>query len=501
MTSEAVPLVIDLGSIASTIRRRALIVAGGIVAGALAAVSVLLFYPPRFDGQALVLIRTTSADPTSLVKNKLGPLSELMPSALGGGADEELATELSLLSSRAVLGAVVDSLRLQAVPKDPSRVPPSTIVDSARYFGRFKPATAKLVSGANRLPQGIVWARRAGEVKLMDREDAIDDLISRFSVRKAGGNAVEIRYDARDSISAATVPNLIAAVYMFRRKTVDRGLNQRRLEFLTAKADSVRGDLRSSADVLAGVAQRNQTGTAPEIAARSLAEEAGALEARLSELKSSASALDSLLEGVRSKRIDPRSLGGFPELLRSPALNDLISQIARVETERTVLLGRAAETAPAVIALAHARDSLIAQVLPIATAYRTSISRQYASISADLGRLQGEMSRLPVQTAAVAKEQAEVTRLAQMNAGMGAQVLEARLAAMVEGGDVRVIDEAVSPRRVTFPRPLPTLAVGLLGGFVLGIAIALFTGAPKVLVSSTTSDATGHLRLAQAKSE
>src|SRR4029078_5078685 len=84
-----------------------------------------------------------------------------------------------------------------------------------------------------------------------------------------------------------------------------------------------------------------------------------------------------------------------------------------------------------------------------------------------------QISRLPGQTAAVAKEQAEVARLAAMNVGMGAQVLTARLAALAEGGDVRVIDEAVSPRRVTFPRPLPTIALGLVGGAIIGFVLAL----------------------------
>jgi len=66
---------------------------------------------------------------------------------------------------------------------------------------------------------------------------------------------------------------------------------------------------------------------------------------------------------------------------------------------------------------------------------------------------------------------------------MGAQVLTARLAALAEGGDVRVIDEAVSPRRVTFPRPLPTIALGLVGGAIAGFVIALL-GVPLVATAN-----------------
>jgi uncharacterized protein involved in exopolysaccharide biosynthesis len=479
MTEEPVPFVIDLRAVSATLRRRALTVVLSIVAGGLVAAAILLFATPRFDGRAMMLIRTSSTDATALIKDKLGTLGELMPSSLGlgGGSDEEIATELALLQSRAVVGAVVDSLRLEVIPRSPSRLPPTAVVDSVHFVERFKPVKTSIVAGPNRVSQATVWAKRGAEIKLLDREDAIDEVTSRLDVKKIGGGAVEITYRARDSVTARLVPNLLSAVYMVRRKTVDRGLNQRRLEFLAAKADSVRGDLRRSADVLADVAGRSGSGATPEIAARALAEETGALEAKLSELRASEAALDSVVSLIPGRAVDPRRLAGIPDLLRAPALNDLISQVAKVETDRTLLLANRPETSPQAIALAHARDSLLAQLLPIATQYRQSLARQRASIERDVGALRAQLARLPGQTAAVAKEQAELARLSAMNVGMGAQVLSARLAALAEGGDVRVIDEAVSPRRVAFPRPAPTIAICLAAGAIAGLIIALL-GAP-----------------------
>jgi uncharacterized protein involved in exopolysaccharide biosynthesis len=475
MTDEPVPFVIDLRAVAGAVRRRGLIVVLGIIAGGLAAAAILLLATPRFDGHAMMLIRTSSVDASALVKDKLGALGELMPSnlGLGGSPDDDLATELALLQSRAVIGAVVDSLRLEIIPRSPARVPPTAIVDSVRATVRFKPVKLPVVPGVNKLPQATVWAKHAAEIKMLDREDAIDDVASRLGVRKTGGGAIEISYRARDSVTAQEVPNLVSAIYMLRRKTVDRGLNQRRLEFLAAKADSVRGDLRRSADVLADVAKRSGSGATPDIAARALAEETGALEARLSEIRASEAALDSVVATAPGRSLDPRRLAGVPDLLRSPALNDLVGQIAKVETDRTLLLANRPESSPQVIALVHARDSLVAQLLPLATSYRQSLARQRASIQRDLDLLHAQIARLPGQTAAVAKEQAELARLSAMNVGMGAQVLSARLAALAEGGDVRLIDPAVSPRRVTFPRPIPTMLIGLVGGAVAGFLLAL----------------------------
>ncbi|MEO7083896.1 MAG: Wzz/FepE/Etk N-terminal domain-containing protein [Gemmatimonadaceae bacterium] len=483
--TEPAPIVIDLNDVATRVRRRALAVLVGGVIGAIAAAGIIIFVPPRFDATAMMLIRTSTNDPMSMVKDRMGALSELLPGNLGGADEEELATELALLQSRAVLGTVVDSLRLEVVPRSPDRIPPSTIVDSLRFTERFKPEKVSLAAGANSIPQGKVWAKQKADVKLFDREDAIDELASRIVVRKTGGNAVEITYRGRDSITAAEVPNLLADIYMLRRKTVDRGLNQRRLEFLSAKADSVRSDLRRSADVVAAAAQANGSGASPDIAAKALADETGMLEAKMSELRAGEGALDSLIGAVQTKHVDPRNLAGFPDLLRSPALNDLIAEIAKVETDRTTLLATRPETSPQAIALAHARDSLAAQLLPIATAYRQSMVRQQTSIEHDLDGLRAQLSRLPKAAAAVAKEQAEVTRLAAMNAGMGAQVLTARLAALAEGGDVRVIDAAVAPRRVTFPRPLTTIVVCIAAGIAAGFIIALLGAASTPAVVTT----------------
>jgi uncharacterized protein involved in exopolysaccharide biosynthesis len=477
MTAEAEPLVIDLGSIGRVLRRRLSTVVGGAVVGGLVAAGILLFVPARYDGRAMMLIRTAKTpDPSSMVKDRLGPLSELMPSSmsLGGGSAEELATELALLQSRAVLGSVVDSLRLEVRPRSPGRVPPSAVVDSVRFPERFKPVKVSLVPGVNKLPQGTIWAKQRADVKLFDREDAIDELDNRLTIRKPGGEAVEINYKATDSVTAAQVPNLMAAVYMLRRKTVDRGLNQRKVEFLDAKSDSVRTDLRQAADVVANVARTNGPGALPEVSGKALADEIGALEAKLSEFHAGEVALDSLIVGVRARRLDPRLLTGFPDLLRSPVLNDLVGSIDKIETDRTVLVASRPDSSPQVVALTHAHDSLVAQLLPIANAYRESLVRQQMSVQRDLDGLRASLARLPIQAVAMAKEQAEVTKLGAMNAGMGAQVLSARLAALAEGGDVRLIDPAVSPRRVTFPRPVPTIAVCLAAGLLLGVVIALF---------------------------
>jgi len=355
------------------------------------------------------------------------------------------------------------------------------LVDSLRLPQLFKPFTVTLDSAVTHTHGGVVYATRAGvgaRVKLYDREDAIDEMVKRLSVSKTGGDAVRITYRGSDSLTAAQVPNLMTAVYMVRRKTVDRGLNQRRLEFMVAKSDTVRRDLDRATDRLAAVAERHGAGASADIAAKALADQIGTVEAQISQFRAAQRALDSLIGAARGHVMDARALAGFPDLLRSPALNDLISQIAKIETEHTMLLAQAPETSPRAMALTRARDSLTAQIMPIASAYQHSLMRQERSLEHDRDSLNAALQKLPAAAAAVGKQQAEVTRLAQLDMGMGAQVLQARLAAMREGGDVRLVDPAMPQRRAAFPRPLITMAVSLAVGLLFGILLLPIGAAP-----------------------
>ncbi len=477
MTADHEPLVFDLDAAARLVMGRWRRVAAGAAFGLLASAAVLLFWPPSFDGTALLLIRQYPGAGGLQIQNKLSQLSQLVPNLIGGSqGDEELATELALLRSRAAIGVVVDSLRLQVQPRSPGRIAPASIVDSLRLHDLFKPVKITLKPGVNTIPQGIVYASRnlpagGAYVRLVDREDAITDLADRLDTKNAGGEAEEILYRGRDSTTAAQVPNLLAYVYMMRRKTVDRGINQRRLEFLAARADTVRHDLRRGVDSLAVLQERSGAGVDATIAAKGIADQLATVQAQLAQLAASEHALDSLVTMVRERHTDPRVLAGFPDLLRSAAVNDLVASIAQVETQRTILLGRVAPGAPQVQALAHARDSLTAQLLPLANAYRQALGRQRASLQGTADSLEKQLNRLPGREAGVAKQKADITQLAELDAGMGAQVLQARLAAMLEGGDVRLVDTAAVPRRVSFPRPLPTWLVGLLGGLLLGLIL------------------------------
>ena len=468
------PLETDVGTIVAEIAHGWKRIVAGVVTGVVIAAAIVLFVPARFDARALVLVRTQDTG-ASAIAGKLGALAQFAPGGLGGALKDELETELAILQSRAVAGTVVDSLRLQIRIKSPEHAPSVALVDSLQLPNRFKPEAVTLVPGLNTVPQGKIWLKRDAptvRARLMDREDAIDWVGENFEARKQGGDVVRVSFRARDSVTSAAVPNLAIATYLGRRKTVDRGLNQRRLEFLAAKSDSVDRDLKVAAGALRGA---QDAGGIPSLepAARALLDQQVTLETAVGQLRGEQGAMDSLLAEASRPGADARRLAAFPSLLKSPAVNDLVSQLSRLETQRSALEATYASSSAPVRAVVQARDSLVAQLLPMARTYAQSMARQRATMEQDLSRVRARVKTLPAAAQGIVVAEARLKRLATLDAGMGAQVLDARLAALTEGGEVRLIDAAVAPRKVAFPKPLLTFALGALVGLLAGVTATL----------------------------
>ena len=471
---------IDLFGLFRTLVRRWWWILLGTMVGVLGAFVVLWLVPARFEGNARVLIRTAS-DPTASIRNRLGPIAELAPTALGGGKAEELDTELEIMESRTVLGVVVDSLRLQVLPVSPSRIPPLSVVDSLQLPGRFKPRVVDVIAGLNQLPEGKIWVRGSAvsplKLRIYDRDETIDNADEAFDIKQRSGDMVGIKYRAHDSVTVAQAPNILVATYLARRHTVDRGLNQRRLDFLLAAVDSVQSDLRTSGQKL-----RKSQETAglldPELTGKAIFEQFALLDGSVSTLRAEEASLDTILAMSGRPNFDARRLAGFPALLKSPAVNELVSQLSSIQIQRGSLLSRMSTDAVEVRALSAVSDSLTKQLLPLAQTYRESLRRQREALASDVARVRSRIEALPGQAQALQTDRTAVERLTRLDLGMGSQVLEARLAAISEGGDVRLLDPAFSPRKVAFPRPLITVAVGMIVGFALSAVLVLLVGAP-----------------------
>lgn len=492
------PDTIDLGEVASALRTGWRHIAAGAAIGLLAAVAALLLIRPQFEGTATVLLKSAQESGGSLI-SRMGLPGNLLPASLSTSLGSQIETEIEVLSSRAVIGRAVDSLGLQARVLAPAGTPSNAILAPTTYPGAFErrryrfdregaarpyrvsgPGAGEVTATPGQLvhiPVGDVTLRAdslppAFAVEFVDREDAITRAAKGLRVEKSGGEVGRISFRADDSLTAARVPNALLAIYLERRKTTDRGTNQRRLEFLVGLADTVARHLGESEHRLR-LFQEASGVLEPQLAGRTAVERAMALRQQLEQVEVETTALNQMIAQTSAGTLTARQLAAYPTFLKSPAINNLLSQAATLETERLRLTERRTDRDPEVQALTQSIRNLDDQLAPLARAYTGALARQREAIATQLDTVRAALAALPGQTETSLQLQRDVQRLSQTSLALQSQVVEAKLAAISEGGDVRQIDVAQPPKRPVVPRRLPTLALGLSGGLLLGLLAAL----------------------------
>jgi uncharacterized protein involved in exopolysaccharide biosynthesis len=499
--STASPDTIDLADVARSVRRGWRVVLGSIAACLVLALLVILFGPRRFEGKASAIVR--SADPSSSLLSRiggeaLGGLAAGAGAILGGGGTQ-LETEIQILESKSVLGEVVDSLMLQVQPREPEGLPATKFVREVRLPGSFKRldfdferttgtqyrvtgdgvnATAA-AGGAVATPVGIIQLRdslpASFSLRLVDHEDAVKQLSRHLDVRKAGGEVLAVSYRATDSITAAAVPNVALSTYLARKKTSDRGVNAHRVDFLSAQLDTTAVQLASAEQALRQFQERSGL-LDPEVMGKLELEQAADLRKSLGEVEVEQGALDQMLAQVAAGHMSQRQLAAFPAFLKSGGINDLLSRISELETQRTRLLETRLETDRDVVALTRSINDLQSQLVPLGKAYSGALQRQRTEIERQLGTMSAQLDRFPGEAQTSGRLAREVRRLGLTYAALQTQLVEARLSAIAEGGDIRQLDVATVPKKVAFPDPVITTAAGVGAGLVVGLLLALVAG-------------------------
>lgn len=417
---------IELVDVVRSIRRGWREIAVCLALGLVVAIAVIRWAPRRFDAPASLVIRDTDGS-TSLL-SRIGMPSNV-GSIVGAPGQTSLETEIAILGSRALARQVIDSLHLT-------------------IYKRGKP---------------------------LDHEDAVTYMLNHLGIEKAGGDVVRLVYHATDSLTAARVPNTLAAIYLERRKTTDRGVNAHRVEFLQRRIDSAAVALASAEDRLRR--EQETSGVIDPVTTGKLQlERAADLRGQLTALQTERGALDQLLAQVHSGRMSARELAAYPTFIKSSAISQLLTQLSSLEADRLKLLATRTEADPDVQAVSLSIKAVEGQLLPITESYASAVRSQQSELQHELDTLRAVALGMPRTAEANGRMQRDVLRLSQIYAALQAQLVDARLAEIGEGGDVRQLDVATVPKHPTFPKPVVTMGLGVGGGLLLGIFVALLMG-------------------------
>jgi tyrosine-protein kinase Etk/Wzc len=487
---------IDLGEIVGALRRGWAWIVGGVVVGGVVALAIAFVIPPSFEGRASVLLRSGSGN-TPSVLSRLSGLADMVPFGGGmAGLGSGVETEIKVLTSRTLIGRVVDELGLQAEVSEPAGRAPLSLFSTLEFsrdvaegeyeFTRTEEGfrvdgpkgRTEIVSGVKtRVGGALLSVRPSGSlperfvVDFVSREEAITEVAKNLSTDDAG-DVAELTFRAGDPQVAAAVPNRLVSEYLLRRKSTDRGVNQHRFEFLTAKADSLSAQLQIAETALRSA--QEQTGVIdPELSARAGGERMMEVRSQLETVDVDARALEKILAESGSEEALAKRMAAYPTLLKNPAINDVLGRLLEQQTARTVLLEKRTERDPEVMALTETVNHLQNQLTTLSREYLAGLHRQQTELRRQLSEYEGRMGTLPREAEENLRLQREVKRLSETLMAVQTQAVQARLAAMGEGGDVRTIDVAVAPEKPVFPKPLIFLIIGVFGGTLCGLVGAL----------------------------
>ena len=491
---------IELGHVIRTVTGRWRVVAACVAVGILAAVATLLFAPKRYSADGSLVLKAGTTSTGSALLSQVTGLGDVTSGLLGGKSQME--TEILVLSSRAVVGEVVDSLWLQARMRAAKPLPSRVLLTSFSAPGSFarrrykfersaagnaytatsdsesyqvQPGTPAQVGPARLTLAAGTPLPSSFAIDIRDRDDAIDHTVDNLVVEKAKGEIASVTFSAADSVTAAAVPNLVVSRYLERRRVIDKGVNQRRVEFLTAKNDSM--TLALTASLREQRIQREASGVlSPEASGRIGLESVAELRGKLTEVLVEQGALRQLMNEVNSKTLNPRNLAAYPTFLNSPAVNSLVVELSSTETRRTALLANRTPSDPEVMALTRAAEDIERQLIPYATTYGQALEKQRTDLQRSIDAVEADLARLPKAAERAGQLEFNVEDMAKMSAGLQAALVEAKLAAIGEGGDALPLDAAVVPKKPSFPKPLTTLAAGTGAGLMIGLVMAVILG-------------------------
>lgn len=413
-------------------------------------------------------------------------------------------SQVQLLRSRTLIGAVVDSVGLRLIPDYEGfrprllrevRVGPEVPSDSLRLrfthdsvHARFGPAVAAASYG-----EALVFGELAVTIDarpqvdsavwtVIPRDQAIDALLGKLKAKpRTQTNIVDVAYSARRPSVAQRVVNAVATEFQSASAASARDQSRRRRAFLEEQLRQNDAELVQAQQALDAFRRQVRVyGSSDQLRARQqdldrLDERLGELEAEQRMYGMLLAALSSGTEGNRQEAL--RALMAAPGVRENPAVAQLYVQLTRLRATRDSLTTgawRSADSDPDVQRTTEMIRTTENQLVGTIRGRLDWLDAQRASLAAL--RVRGDST-----LGQISSFESEELRLAESVAGvrrsserLREDYQKARMAEAVELGPVEVVDYAALPYEPDSMLRVLKLALVLLLGLGAGGALAVF---------------------------
>jgi polysaccharide biosynthesis transport protein len=408
-----------------------------------------------------------------------------------------LQSEIQLLRSRALVGAVIDTLNLrvrevgraQILQDSVVRIGPDAKEDTLTFT--FGPTEVSVQSalGARavaaygdslRLPNFLfVFAKRpraeGGVLIVGSRERAIDWLIANLKVSpRSETNVVDVAFTDVSADVARDVANTLVLAFQRASARAAQAQSRRRREFLETQLSEISIQLERSEEALVNFRSRQRVYSARaqmEAQQNALMD----LDVRRQELETTREIYRSVLASMEAQpgqRTGASTPAILPtELSANPVITQLHMRLAQYEASRDSLTTgrwRSASTNPDVARLDTLLAATAARLVDVIRTDAATIGVRLSALNDLRERSIASIAVLPLSESSEAKLVRHVETNRALDERLRDEISKARMAEEVEAGRVEVVDLASQPYIRMQTLLGLKLAIGLLVGIALG---------------------------------
>lgn len=490
---------IDLKESVATLRRHLWLIA-------IITLAAVAFTAYRLSKQALQYEATAVIRLVDTRRELAGNLDDnAAQTSMGGYWTDPITSQMQVLRSRAVAGAVVDSqalgLRVQnrgfpaSVLRDVSLASDRS-GDTVRLH--FEPDHVAVGVGASSWNSpydsliragGIAFRVQAqparaenGSLYIISRTAAIDKLLGGLHARQRDRtDVVDVAYTASDPYVAQQVVNVVVAEFQAENARSAQQQSRRRRIFVEAQLRQTDSLLQIAQDRLSQYRTSKQVyGSSDAVVA---AEQTGLLnlDVQRQELLADKRVYQSLLSALARDDSGParqktlRALVSSPGIADNPVVQAIYTQLVTYQaTLDSASTGQwsSARSNPDVMRLHALVAGAEGQLVDAVESQVTSLDARVEALDELRERNAGALKLLPATQAGEARliEQVESTR--NMADQLRDEYQKARIAEAVEAGQVEIVDEATSPYAPIGTSRRTKLLTGLIVGLLLGTGAA-----------------------------
>jgi capsular exopolysaccharide synthesis family protein len=425
---------------------------------------------PRYTASTDVLV-----EPQRLV---IADIESVLTQTTPSG--EVIASQIEILSSRALGAQVIERLQLYTLPEfNPALRPPSPTDRAIGFVSGLVQRGVGTLLGEDTAETAEAGAGdTSGEPELeVDQAAVLGAYLSALNVEVRNNSRVlEVAFTSQDPELAARVVNTLVDVYLVSQLEAKFDALKRASSWLNERLSSLRDQAIQSEEAVENY--RAAAGLTQGVQASIVAEQISKLNAELGEARFALSAAQARLDQVRAVVNSPEQLASLPEVLNFPLIQRLVQEQVLLRQRVVELSARVGDRHPDLV---NAR----AQVVSLGQQLALEVQRVSRGIEPEVATARGRVKALEDQLAelrenSVVYNAAEaklrsLQREADTNQGLLQTFLERAKETTdrfeLESADARLLANAIVPTWPSHPKTKIIVAVAVAFGIMLGLLL------------------------------